>query len=143
MQKKVQIKLKNSIDELPTLAAKIEELAEKWELSMGISMNLNLVLEEIFTNIVNYGFTDKKEHTIVIDFIYDDILTIKITDDGIAFNPLTDARTPDLNAGVEERQIGGLGIYIVNEIMDKVDYKRIENENILILHKEVKNENHK
>lgn len=140
---KIQIKLKNSIDELTNLATKIDELAEEWELSMGISMNLNLVLEEIFTNIVNYGYKDSEQHNVIIEFKYDKILEIKITDDGIAFNPLEDAKQPDLDADVENRQIGGLGIFIVNEIMDKVEYKRIENENILILHKEVKNENHK
>ncbi len=132
------IKLKNSIDELTKLSIAIENLAEEWKLPITTAMNLNLVLEEIFTNIVNYGFEDTQLHFITIEFNFEETLKIIISDDGIAFNPLIDARKPDLNADVETRKIGGLGIHIVKKIMDKVDYKRIQNKNILKLYKEVK-----
>ena len=130
--------LQNSIDELTKLATFIEELCEQWDLPMNISMNLNLALEEVFTNIVNYGFRDDAIHEIMMDFSFENNrIEIIIIDDGIAFNPLEEAPTPDLDASVEDRPIGGLGLHIVSEIMDRLEYKRENNKNIMHIYKEV------
>ena len=74
-----------------------------------------------------------------IDIICDEIiekkgLRIKIIDNGFPFNPLL-KEEPDLNVSIEEREIGGLGIFLVKNVMDKIDYKRENKKNIIILEK--------
>jgi len=125
--------INNQIEELSSLAEKIEELAEKWELSPALAMNINLVLEEAVSNIIFYAFTDHDEHKIGISVSVDNNqLNIIITDNGIPFNPLQQQQ-PDLDLPAEERPVGGLGIFLILQIMDKVDYTRQKNQNILTL----------
>ena len=134
-----QLILTNSLDQLDTLARRLEQLEKDWQLPADLTMNLNLVLEEIFTNIVNYGFKDSASHDIHITFQYDkQEITITIIDDGIPFNPLEAVQPPVLNAGIEDTPVGGLGFHIVRQLMDKINYKRENNKNHLILSKEVR-----
>ena len=93
---------------------------------------INLVLEELLVNISKYAYKDNKG---VIDISYeisDDHKSIKVTikDKGKEFNPL-EKENPDLKATAENRKIGGLGIFIVKNMVDAIKYQRKENENIL------------
>jgi len=123
--------------ELNRVVAYLDELGEEWELSVPLVFSLNLVVEEALTNIILYGFDDQLEHTIEIDFKNDlDQLYITFIDDGIAYDP-TLKEDPDISLSTEDRQIGGLGIFLIKKIMDKVEYKRKENKNFLILTKNI------
>jgi len=127
----------NRIEELSVLAKKIEELAEEWELSMELAMNINLVIEEAVSNIIFYAFTDKKKYEIEISIsLKKNKLLIEITDNGVPFNP-TLQQQPDINLPVEERPVGGLGIFLITQIMDEIDYVRQNNQNILKLNKSI------
>lgn len=129
--------INNQIEELSFLAEKIEELAEEWKLPMALAMNINLVIEEAVTNIMFYAFTDKKKHEIKISISLNiDILIIKITDSGIPFNPMLQ-QEPDITSPAEERPVGGLGIFLITQIMDEVSYVRQKNQNILTLNKSI------
>ncbi len=131
------ITLINQIAQLEVLADAIESLAAEWEISMSISLNLNLVLEELVTNIIFYGYEDAGEHKILIHLSFEDtILEVRIEDDAKEFNPLLHAE-PDVNAPIEEREIGGLGIHFVRKIMDDMTYERLANKNVLILKKKI------
>ena len=133
-----QFVIENQIGELSFLAEKIEKIAEEWDLSPAVAMNMNLVIEEALSNIIFYAFTDKNKHEIKVSVSVDkNILTIKITDDGIPFNPLKHEQ-PDITLPAEERPVGGLGIFLMSQIMDKMHYNRKENENILTLKKKIK-----
>lgn len=133
MEKKEEIVIRNNVDELSILAVKIEELAEKWELPMALTMNLNLVLEEAVSNVIFYAFNPDEKHDINISLSLElNKLTIEITDDGIAFDP-TLREQPDLTLPAEERPIGGLGIFLISKIMDSVIYSRQNNMNKLTL----------
>ena len=78
----------NKIDELAVLSAKIEDLAERWEIPLPVSMNINLVLEEAISNIIFYAYNDSEEHQIKVDItINGKDLVLKIEDDGIPFDP--------------------------------------------------------
>lgn len=135
-----QFVVENQIKEISSLAKKIEELAEEWEISPALAMNMNLVIEEALSNIIFYAFTDKNKHEIKISVLVEkQILTIKITDDGIPFNPLKH-KQPDITLPAEERPVGGLGIFLMSQIMDEMEYTRKKNENILTLKKSIKNE---
>lgn len=134
---KEKICIGNNIEELPKLAMKVEELGDKWELPMPLVMNLNLVLEEAITNIIFYGYTDKEVHDIMIQFEKEQAeMTIQIIDDAQPFDP-TKKDHPDVNLSIEEREVGGLGIFLIYKIMDTVEYKRENNKNILTLYKSI------
>ena len=92
----------------------------------------NLALEEIFVNIVSYAYQDKEGKVEIAYQINneDKSIKIKIKDKGKEFNPL-EVKDPDLNKPVNERQDGGLGIFIVKNIVDDIKYQRVNNENVL------------
>lgn len=132
-----KISIANKIEELPLLAQKIEEIGEQWDLPIPIVMNINLVLEEAVTNIIFYAYTDDQQHEIVILVeLNNKQLLLQITDDGQPFDP-TKKEKPDTSLSVEDRQIGGLGIFLIQQIMDQVEYKRNNNKNIFTLKKSI------
>jgi anti-sigma regulatory factor (Ser/Thr protein kinase) len=133
-----KIIIQNQLSELETIATMLETVGENWDLPMSITLNLNLVLEELITNIIFYGYTDKNEHFIEINIDFDDSrIFLKVEDDGIAFNPLLKEEA-DISLPVEERAIGGLGIHFVRKIMDTISYERKNEKNILTMIKTVK-----
>jgi serine/threonine-protein kinase RsbW len=135
--------IENQLGEIPVLAEKIEELAEQWDLPAQLTMNINLVVEEALSNIIFYAFCDSKKHKIKISFsLRYDLLTIRITDDGVAFDP-TLRQQPDISLPAVERPIGGLGIFLISKIMDAVQYARKNNRNTLILKKGISYEHKK
>ena len=133
----VQLVLKNQLTELDAIALKLEELAENWNIPAKIVMELNLVLEELFTNVVFYAFDDKEEHAIILDFVLVDPhqLQVRLTDDGKPFNLLEKKVNDVFDKPLEERQIGGLGIHFVKEMMNSVNYQRENDKNIVLLTK--------
>lgn len=131
------LKLSNKISELETIQLCLDELVEKWNVPAALGMTLNLVIEEAFTNVVNYAYDDSDEHCIEIVFeMQDKILSISLIDDGIAYDPTQNA-TPDLSLSVEERKIGGLGVYLIKTMMDEVEYERKAGKNILLMRKKI------
>ncbi len=132
-----QLKLSNQITELEKIAGKIEELCEGWNIPVKTGMELNLVLEELFTNVVFYAFDDQREHLITLDFsmVGPGLLEIRMEDDGKPFNLLDKAVTDVVNVPLEERQIGGLGIHFIREMMNEVEYRRDADRNVVILRK--------
>jgi len=132
-----RITITNNVGELLVLAAAVEELAERWELPIPLTMNINLVLEEAVSNIIFYAFPDQKEHKIEITIRKEnDTLTLVIEDDGVSFDP-TSKELPDIDLPAEERPIGGLGIFLISKIMDNVSYKREQEKNSLTLKKKL------
>ena len=124
----------NELDELQKINAAIEELAEEENWSPDVTFQIGLAVEELGVNIVNYGYEDDKDHEIrIVISSEDEAITIEIEDDGHAFNPLSDAPEPDLDAEVEDRTVGGLGIHLVRTMMDEVHYQRQQNKNCLTL----------
>ncbi len=124
--------LKNQLSELELLALELENLEQEWLLEESVMFNLNLALEEIFTNIVFYGYTNKNIHEIFISFLKTPkVMEVKIEDDGVEFDPLTMPDPDSLDKSIEERTIGGLGIYFVKKLTDDVKYDRINNKNTL------------
>ncbi len=97
---------------------------------------LRLVCEEAMVNIINYAYEDGVgDIEIFYDFSEEEnMFILKLIDKGVAFNPL-EIKEPDLDLSLEYRQIGGLGIYMIKTIMDNVEYKRENNQNILTLSK--------
>jgi anti-sigma regulatory factor (Ser/Thr protein kinase) len=132
--------IENQVGELTAMAEKMMELAEEWELPQAITVNINLVIEEALTNIIFYAFPDNNKHDIKVSVTLNNtMLTIEITDDGIPFNPLSQQQ-PDITLPAEERPVGGLGIFLISQIMDTRHYTRHKNQNILTLSKSIEYE---
>ena len=126
--------LKNEIAELSRLAEAIESHGASRGWSMKCIMNTTLSLDELVTNIVSYGYQGTDEHEIRVTLTEQDrALMVVLEDDGIAFNPFSEAAMPDLEASVEERRIGGLGVYFVKSLMDEVSYERRDEWNRITL----------
>lgn len=130
-----ELVIKNEIDELNRLAEFVEELGERRGLDMALVMNLNLALEEVVSNIILYAFPQKTIEEIVINCVEgDSSLIFTISDRGIEFDPM-EVEDADISLSAEERGIGGLGIFLVRQIMDEVKYERFDNKNILTIKK--------
>ena len=135
LSKKACIELKNSLSELDRLSLALEEFGDSHHLPLKTITDINLALDEIFINIVSYGFEDYDEHLISIDLSIDEKeLTIKVEDDGISFNSL-EIPEPDLYVPSKNRKIGGLGIDLVRKKIDELKYERQQGKNVLILKK--------
>ncbi len=131
--KSKQLTVRNDINELYRVTAFLEELWEEWHLPARLMYPINLVVEEAFTNIVFYAFNDEKTHRIGLECILENnTLTITTKDEGKAFDPTTTS-DPDTSLPVEDRPIGGLGIYLIKQFMNEVRYERVNNKNCLIM----------
>lgn len=129
--------IKNELEQLTRLYEFLDLQASTYGLEEQLSMQIKLALEEVVTNIILYAYPDKKDQDIRIDMNYrDELLTIVITDNGTAFNPL-EMKEPDISLPPEERPIGGLGIYLVKQLMTEVIYTRSSGKNILTMTKDI------
>lgn len=124
-----------------TLSLWIEGIADELAVPFKTKNQLLIAVDEIFTNIASYGYpTSNGSATVVVEFdMVKEILIIVFTDTGVAYNPL-EAVSPDISGPVDERPLGGLGIFLVRKLMDSVEYQRENDKNILILKKQVSGE---
>lgn len=96
---------------------------------------IEIAVEEIFVNIAHYAYNPGAGSTVVRVAVGDEAI-IEFADGGIPYNPLQKS-DPDLTVAAEERAIGGLGIYMVKNMMDAVEYRRENDKNILVIRKSV------
>ncbi|MFH1161323.1 MAG: SpoIIE family protein phosphatase [bacterium] len=129
------LSVRNQLEELPLIVACVEEITRLWNISSKTSMEINLVLEELFANIVFYAFPDKKEHRIDMAFelLSPGLLQIRIEDDGRYFDLIEASEEVKTDVSLEERKIGGLGIHFVKQMMDGMKYIRKGGKNCVIL----------
>lgn len=124
------------LDSLADIRTKIMEAAERAGISKGRAYDLALAVDEIATNSINYGYADSDaEETITLNIEQDDkTLRVTLEDTGTEFDP-RQIPPPDVNAPVEERGIGGLGVFLALGGVDVFDYRREDgvNKNIFIL----------
>jgi serine/threonine-protein kinase RsbW len=131
-------KLKNALTELDSLFEHIERFGQLVGLSKKQIFQINLALDELFTNIVSYGFPDSKTHWIAFKLrLEKSEVVIRIEDNGIPFDPVaipTSGSAPPL----ENCKIGGLGLHIVKKMMDEIAYERKGDKNIITIRKLVR-----
>ncbi|MDR0963894.1 MAG: ATP-binding protein [Clostridium sp.] len=102
---------------------------------MKLQMQIAIAVEEIYVNIAHYAYNPEVGGAIIRIAVGDEIL-IEFEDQGKAYNPLL-KEDPDITTGVEEREVGGLGIFMVKKIMDAVEYRYEEGKNILLIKKTI------
>ena len=130
-----ELRIKNQISELEKVAQFVEDIGEELGLSMELQMNLNLVMEEMVTNVIFYAYPKDVEAEIELLAKSDGKeLTFVLSDQGKEFDP-TAKEDADLDVNPADRELGGMGIFIVKNIMNKVTYQRLEGKNLLTMTK--------
>jgi anti-sigma regulatory factor (Ser/Thr protein kinase) len=131
MSASASLKIAPTLDQLERITAIVEDLGEQDDWPPDLIFKVNLVLDELSVNIVNYGGEASEiEVSLAADA---DEVRVEIADDGRPFDPLNDAMEPDLDAPLEDRAIGGLGIHLVREMMDELHYSREDGKNRLAM----------
>ena len=111
-------------------------LLEEKKCSMYVQFELDIAVEELFVNIAHYAYTPQEgSATIQISFEENQVVIVLI-DQGRPYNPWA-KEDPDITLSLEERQIGGLGIYMVKNSMDEVDYRYEDGKNIVTIKKDI------
>ena len=129
----LSLTVKTKAEELAHITEAVEDFGAQEHWPPELVFRVNLALEELGVNIMNHGH-DEGIHEFDITLTSEaDSLTIEIVDDGRPFDPLHDAKQPDVGAAIEGRPIGGLGIYFVREMMDECHYRREQGKNHLTL----------
>lgn len=132
---KLSIKLKNRLVDLDKIKKAVSEMATTVDCTRRKLQEIDLVLEELFTNVVSHGFNDTEEHDIFLSLSCDgNVLLIRMEDDGQPFD-VTAAPPPDTKCAIEKRCIGGLGIHFVKHFMDECKYQRKKDKNVIELKK--------
>jgi len=128
----------NQLMAIPVLQTAFEEYVAQWAGGKPLIPMLNMALDDLLNNVVQYAFpNDSEPHHIVVEGdVRAGSVVLTITDDGIPFNPLTVA-APDLSLLLHEREIGGLGIHLVRSMFDDVIYRRTVGHNVLTVKKKL------
>ncbi len=129
--------IKNDINELAKLKPFVDGFIEKNNISTSLEPQISLALDEALTNVIMYAYPkDVTGEAVMTMSVVDDNIIIKISDHGMPFNPLN--YQADFNVPLEERHKGGMGIHLIKESMDAVDYEYHDNMNVLTLIKNIK-----
>ena len=134
--KALKINLTKNISDLNMLVTKLEKFFQENN-TPSISMPMTLILEELYTNTITHGASDGRDVFIEINLGIDkDELIMTYKDNGIPFNVL-ELPEPDLNASIENREVGGLGVHYVKALTDSVEYEYVEKHNVLKMKKKL------
>jgi serine/threonine-protein kinase RsbW len=129
----VETSILNKIRDLSRMPELVAQLAERQGLSADVVFGMNVALDEMLSNIIKYGYTDDAIHEIHIRLsVADGMLVAEIEDDGQPFDPCAEGPV-DVDAPLEERKVGGLGIHIVRALMAEVGYARVAGRNRLVM----------
>ena len=130
--------LPNDVQEVPQLATFVEEVCESHGVDMMTTMQMNLALEEAVVNVMSYAYPEGTKGYVDISALSEnDCLTFVISDSGKPFDPTTKGEV-DTTLPAEERSIGGLGIHLVKQLMDSIQYEYKDGHNVLTLKKRIK-----
>ena len=132
---RLDFRIPNEQKAIAQATEKFHAFAEEHGVPTQDTMRVNLVFDEILSNIVSYAYEDDATHEIKIGVeLSRGKLVVSIEDDGIPFNPFA-REEPDTSLSIEDREIGGLGIHLVKNVMDEATYHRRQNANLLVLSK--------
>lgn len=135
MERDLSLVLRNDLSELERMANSVSAWCRTNNVSATAEFHVNLALDEIVTNVIRYGWKDSAEHQLHVRISrLKDELRVEVEDDAMPFNPL-EVPSVDINRPIEERPVGGLGIHLVRQIMDGLEYRRLDGKNLLVMRK--------
>ncbi|MGK7876539.1 MAG: SpoIIE family protein phosphatase [Xenococcaceae cyanobacterium] len=130
------ITIDNKFVELEIVRQHLSELLRAQAIAPDIIEDVQLIAEEILTNIIKYGYKDGEAHPIKIDLcISNKRLSLTFEDAGKPFNPLDEIADPELDIDIENRPVGGLGIFLVKQLAEQLEYARRNGKNVLKVEK--------
>jgi sigma-B regulation protein RsbU (phosphoserine phosphatase) len=129
------VRIENDLSEIAKVHEKLDDFAKKFGVPLAIARTFHTIFDDLLDNVISYGFNDEHRHFIDISLeLTASSLIVSIADDGVPFNPLAET-APDTTLSIEDRQIGGLGIHIVINMVDDISYQRTADKNVLTLTK--------
>ena len=133
-----EITIENQVEEIAIIAQFIEELGMSLHLPSGITMSLNLAIEEAISNIIHHGYPQNQKGEITLrTSVAPGLLIAQIIDDGISFDPTERNTDADNIISLDQQLTQGLGLFLIRRTMDKVEYHSTESQNELTLIKKI------
>lgn len=131
----MKISLANDLDEIAVVGTRIDEFCESHDLPPQVAYAVNLSVDELLNNTISYGYADDEPHTIELTLRVDaGAVVVQIVDDGREFES-SGVPEPDTDAALEDRTVGGLGLFIVHQMMDSVEFRRENGRNVVTIAK--------
>lgn len=114
----------------------VDQILNRYDCPMDVQIQIDIAVEEIYVNIAHYAYNPDVGEATIRCMVENDPLrvVIEFMDGGVPYNPL-ERETPDLDLSAEDREIGGLGIYMVKNSMDNVSYRHESGKNIFTIQK--------
>ena len=133
-----ELKMKAAVENIPEATAFIDGKLDALDCPLKTKRQIDLAIDELFCNIAKYAYApDTGDMTIGFSFDPESRLaSITFKDSGIPFDPLA-KKDPDVSLPASEREIGGLGIFLVKKTMDGMEYRYENGQNILTIHKHI------
>lgn len=130
-----KLTIEASVENLATVTEFITSSLEEKDCSLKIIMQMELVIEEIYVNVASYAYRPSiGPVTIYKEFVTPQAIIVTFVDSGMPYNPL-EHEDPDINADIEDREVGGLGIFLIKKNVDEISYERRDDQNILTIKK--------
>jgi serine/threonine-protein kinase RsbW len=137
MTEQTILTLRNEVSELERVMSFVSTLCVRNSIPPETEYDLNLALDEIVTNVAKYAYPEGGEHLYTLQItVSENEFVARFEDDGVGFDP-TGYPAPDLDAPLHARKEGGLGIYLIHQIMTSTEYQRVEGKNIVTLRKKL------
>jgi sigma-B regulation protein RsbU (phosphoserine phosphatase) len=133
----MEIKFTNDLGDIARVNDAFEEFAEREGLPDRVRRSIKLVFDELLNNIISYAFGDAGDDVHHLEVRVESTsaeISVTISDDGHLFDPFS-LEAPDTTLPIDEREIGGLGIHLVRQLMDEVSYVREDDRNVVVLTK--------
>ena len=133
---KEELVIEAVVDNLDAVNSFVHKSIEQFEVSKRTLMQIDLIVEEIFVNVASYAYAPNTGSVKILIEAKEEPHTVSLTfiDSGVPYNPL-EKSDPDINLSVDDRQIGGLGIFLTKNLVDEISYKFVDSQNILQLTK--------
>lgn len=133
-----ELTVEATVESIPVITEFVDEQLEQFDCPMKAQAQINIAIDELFSNIVHYAYNPGTGPATVRVEVVEEPLSVIITfiDQGVPYDPLAKA-DPDVTLSAEEREIGGLGIYIVKKNMNEITYEYKDGKNILKIRKEI------
>ena len=131
-----ELTINATLENIPEVTAFVDEQLEALDCPMKAQMQIDIAIDELFSNIARYAYNPDVGPATVRVEVQENPMAVVITfiDKGVPYDPLS-GKDPDITLSAEERDIGGLGIYMVKKSMDSVEYKYVDGQNMLTIRK--------
>ena len=131
----LSIQVDGQEDQWLRISKEVDQFGEQQCWSEEVAFTIRLILEELVVNAINYG-TDDQSTKVQLELFSDKSqIKIELSDNGCPYNPLEEAPSPDFTSPVKDRPIGGLGVYLVKQLSDKITYRYQDGHNIFTITK--------